>query len=62
MRKLFITKILSEISLERILGIIYLIFGALLLTYSHPQKTFSEDLLLTDLMWLDAWSLDFFWR
>ena len=60
MRKKFIHRILSEISLERVLGIIYLIFGALLLAYSHPQKTFSEDLLITDLMWLDAWSLAFF--
>jgi len=51
---------LSKISMERVFGIAYLIFGALLLAYSHPAKAFSEDLLITDLMWLDAWSLAFF--
>jgi len=59
-RRSFIHRILSEISLERVLGIIYLIFGALLLLYSHPTKAFSEDLLITNLIWLDAWSLSFF--
>ena len=59
MRKI-IASILAGMSLEKVFGIAYLIFGALLLSYSHPAKAFSEDLLITNLMWLDAWSLAFF--
>jgi len=59
-RKLFVRPKLPEISLERVLGLAYLFFGGLLLLYSYPHKEFSDDLLITDLMWLDAWSLAFF--
>jgi len=34
--------------------------GLYLFTYALPSKTFNEELLITDCIWLDAWALGFF--
>ncbi|HEX2896934.1 MAG TPA: arabinofuranosyltransferase, partial [candidate division Zixibacteria bacterium] len=53
-----ITDIKNRI-LPVILGSAFVIFGISLFVNSHSTKPFSEELLIYDLIWMDAWSLAF---
>jgi galactan 5-O-arabinofuranosyltransferase len=40
--------------------LVFLCLGTYLFLYSHPAKPFSEEQLIRDTIWLDAWSLLFY--
>lgn len=40
--------------------LVFICLAIYLFSYSHPARSFSENQLIRDLIWLDAWSLFFF--
>ncbi|MBN2227634.1 MAG: arabinofuranosyltransferase [candidate division Zixibacteria bacterium] len=50
----------SRSLLPAVVTAVLLLFGVLLFLYALPEKDFSDELLITDCIWLDAWALAFF--